>query len=136
VGFHWSTHSEVALYVLLALFLFYFPAKTAKGLGQFIERHFGDAVGFYILHLGIILVVIAGVYPQVSGVKETGSSLILAGMVALKLKTTSPPDTTISSTVTNTSTSAAATASSTTSAPSPSSPSLSSPKGPVTGKPF
>lgn len=78
-------HFEIAAYVIAAVFVIYRPPKSSNGLGAFIERHFGDTVGFYILHLGILLVVIGGVYPQVNGIEQTGNSLILAGMVALKL---------------------------------------------------
>lgn len=101
---HW-THLEVGLYILVALFMLYKPPQMSAGLGGFIERHFGDTVGFYILHLGIILVVIGGVYPQVGGVTQTGNSLILAGMVALKLtKTPGDNGTTTSQTTTTSST--------------------------------
>lgn len=82
------THLEVAGYICAALFMIYSPPRVLAGVGPFIEAHFGDAVGFYILHLGIILVVIGGVYPMVGGIAQTGNSLILAGMVALKLTKT------------------------------------------------
>jgi hypothetical protein len=78
-------HVEIAFYVLLALVFVYMPPKTAAGLGSFIERHFGDSVGFYILHLGIGLVVLGDIYPQLGGMGSTGNSLIMAAMVALKL---------------------------------------------------
>ena len=80
-------HLEFALYVVLLLFLVYFPPKHYAGFGTFLERHFGDAVGFYILHLGIGLVIIGAVWSNLTGLQGTGNSLILAGMVALKLKT-------------------------------------------------
>lgn len=83
-------HFEIAVYVAAALILIYRPPRSSNGLGPFLERHFGDAVGFYILHLGILLVVIGGVYPQVNGIEQTGNSLILAGMVALKLTKSVP----------------------------------------------
>jgi len=88
---HWA-HIETALYIAAALFVLYYPPKQLTGMGTFIERHLGDSVGFYILHLGIVLVVISGIYPQVAGIYSTGQSLILAGTVALKL-TSKPSDT-------------------------------------------
>ena len=97
--YHWKEY-ETAFYILLALLIFYFPPLHTKGMGNFIERHLGDSVGFYILHLGIVLVVISGIYPQVAGIYSTGQSLILAGTVALKL--TNKPNgetTTVSQTV-------------------------------------
>lgn len=86
-------HFEIAAYVAAAIFVIYRPPRSSTGLGGFIERHFGDTVGFYILHLGIILVVIGGIYPEVGGITQTGNSLILAGMVALKLTKTNGSDT-------------------------------------------
>jgi hypothetical protein len=86
-------HFEIAAYVVAAIIVIYRPPKTSDGMGSFIERHLGDSVGFYILHLGILLVVVSGIYPQVTQIGQTGQSLILAGMVALKLTKTAPPDT-------------------------------------------
>ena len=88
-----STHIEIVAYVAVLLFVVYFPPKKLVGIGGFIDRHLGDSVGFYILHLGIILVILAGVYPQLSGVKETGNSLILAGATTLKLTKDPSPST-------------------------------------------
>jgi hypothetical protein len=80
----WS-HAEIAFYVLIALVFAYKPPATGKGLGAFIERHYGDSVGFYVLHLGIVLVVISALYPKVSIVASTGNGLIMASMAVLKL---------------------------------------------------
>jgi len=89
---HWWGHIEAAIYILAAVLVFYRPPRALAGTGQFIERHLGDSVGFYILHLGILLVVISGIYPEVMNIGQTGQSLILAGMVALKLTKTAPPE--------------------------------------------
>jgi hypothetical protein len=78
-------HIEAALGGLWLVLMIYWPPKTWGGLGKFIERHFADSVGFYILHLGIALVVLGGIWPQVAGISSTGNSLILAGMTVLKL---------------------------------------------------
>lgn len=88
------THFEVAGYILAAIFIVYVPPRILNGLGGFAERHFGDSVGFYILHLGIVLVIIGGLYPQVTGIASTGNALILAAMTVLKLTKTAAPDTT------------------------------------------
>jgi len=78
-------HIEAILGAIWLVSMIYFPPKTWGGLGKFIERHFADSVGFYILHLGIALVVVGGIWPQVAGISSTGNSLILAGMTVLKL---------------------------------------------------
>lgn len=80
------TQIEIALYIAAALVMVYRPPKTWGGLGGFIERHLGDSVGFYILHLGIILVILSGLLPSLAGITATGNSLILAGTMALKLQ--------------------------------------------------
>jgi hypothetical protein len=85
------THFEVAGYICAAIFMIYVPPTILKGVGGFAERHFGDSVGFYILHLGIVLVVIGGIYQQISGIASTGNALILAAMGILKL-TKAPTD--------------------------------------------
>lgn len=85
-------HIEIAAYIVAAIIIIYRPPRASGGMGSFIERHLGDSVGFYILHLGILLVVISGIYPLVTQIGQTGQSLILAGMVALKLTKTAPPD--------------------------------------------
>jgi hypothetical protein len=87
---HW-THFEVAGYICAVILFIYIPPRILNGLGGFAERHFGDTVGFYILHLGIVLVVIGGIYQQISGIASTGNALILAAMGILKL--TSKPGT-------------------------------------------
>jgi len=78
---------KIWAYIALALFLVYRPPSgdRFRGLGSFIERHFGDSIGFYILHLGITLVILGDIYPRMNDIEQTGNSLILAGMVALKL---------------------------------------------------
>ena len=87
------THFEVAGYICAAIFIIYVPPRILRGLGGFAERHFGDSVGFYILHLGIVLVILGGIYQQVTGIASTGNALILAAMGILKLTKTAAPDT-------------------------------------------
>ncbi len=88
-------HLEIAGYVGLALLLIYKPPAMRvvfDGLGKFIERHFGDSIGLYLLHLGIGLIILGDVFHQMEQVGHVGESLILAAMGVLKLKTVSAPD--------------------------------------------
>ena len=80
-------HVEFALYVVLLLFLVYFPPKHYAGFGTFLERHFGDAVGFYILYLGVALVIVGDVWSNLHSIEQVGHSFIYAGIIALKLRT-------------------------------------------------
>ena len=83
-------HLEFGLYVIVILFLLYFPPASFCGLSNirdFIERHFGDSIGLYLLHLGIALVILAGVFQEMTLVGNLGQSLVLAAMGILKLKT-------------------------------------------------
>ena len=86
-AFAWH-HIEIAFYVLLFLFLFYVPPRPVRQFLSldFIERHFGDSVGFYILHLGVVLYIISAAWPAMKELSAVGQSFVLAGTVALKLK--------------------------------------------------
>jgi len=58
---------------------------------DFLERHFGDSVGLYIIHLGVALIVAAAFVPGVNAaamatIQDTGKGLVGAGLIALKLK--------------------------------------------------
>jgi hypothetical protein len=60
-------HVEFALYIAALMLMLYLPPRALRGLAgvqQFIEAHFGDSVGLYLLHLGIALVILAGVWPN------------------------------------------------------------------------
>ncbi len=81
---------EIAFYIGVALLLLYRPPKVSSGLQGvvgFIERHFGDSIGLYLLHLGIALIVLGDVFQHMTNVGKMGESLILAAMSVLKLKT-------------------------------------------------
>lgn len=80
-------HFMVFIGIILVFILLYKPPSQAAGLRDFVERHFGDSLGLYILHLGVILVLLGGFYTQVASVGTIGQSLIMAALVALKLKT-------------------------------------------------
>jgi hypothetical protein len=84
-------HSHFAFVVLAVAIIFvllYKPPSELSGLMGLIERHFGDTLGLYILHLGIMLVILGVFYPQAAtAVQRIGESLIMASMIALKLKT-------------------------------------------------
>src|ERR1700690_1009100 len=81
---------EIALYIAAALFILYRPPKVAaafKGLGDFIERHFGDSIGIYLLHLGVALIILGDCFAQMTHAEQVGNSLLLTAMGVLKLKT-------------------------------------------------
>lgn len=79
------------VYVLIFVALLFRPPKSLQSgwLAHFLEAHFGDMVGLYVLHLGIGMVIVGSIwnYQQVS---QLGYSLVLAGMAALKLKQLPP----------------------------------------------
>ncbi len=87
--FAWG-HLEVALYVAAALAIVYRPpalAAALKGFGSFIERHFGDSIGVYLLHLGIALIILGDCFSYMTHAEQVGNSLLLTAMGILKLKT-------------------------------------------------
>jgi len=45
-----------------------------QGLSDFIARHWGDSIGLYMIHLGIVLTVVGGFYGQLSTVQHVGES--------------------------------------------------------------
>lgn len=62
---------------------------------DFLERHFGDSVGLYIIHLGVVLIVASAFVPNLSAgaistIQDTGKGLVGAGLIALKLKAQAP----------------------------------------------
>lgn len=88
---HVGHHFEFAVYVIFALIMLYRPPRSFAGVQEFVEKHFGDSIGLYILHLGIALVILGGVWPDMTQVSQIGQSLILAAMGVLKL-TKAPPN--------------------------------------------
>lgn len=86
-------HLEFFIILALFLLLLYFPPSLLRsitpGVHSFIEAHLGDSVGLYILHLGIGLVILGGVWPNLGRVGEVGYALITAAMGVLKLTKTS-----------------------------------------------
>lgn len=88
INFLQSHFAFVVLAIGIFFVLLYRPPTNISGLMDLIERHFGDALGLYILHLGILLVILGVFYPQAAtAVQRIGESLIMASMIALKLKT-------------------------------------------------
>jgi len=89
IGAHGYHHLEFFGYMLLVLILLYFPpAIVARNLGSihnFLEGHYGDTVGFTILLMGIGLILIGDVWPQLTHAFEVGNSLLLTAMGVLKL---------------------------------------------------
>ena len=86
-GWH---HIEFAIYAIVLLAIFYRPPRKASGAVEAIkgifEAHWGDSIGLYLLHLGIGLVILAGVWPNMTQVGQVGFALVTASMAVLKLK--------------------------------------------------
>jgi hypothetical protein len=88
LNFLQSHFAFVVLAIAIAFVLLYKPPAKASDVIGLLERHFGDVLGLYILHLGIFLVILGVFYPQAAtAVQRIGESLIMASMIALKLKT-------------------------------------------------
>lgn len=49
----------------------------------FLEDHWGDIAALYLLHLGIVLII---VFRNNSDVSHVGESLVLAGMATMRFK--------------------------------------------------
>jgi hypothetical protein len=81
------TRIELFAVLLLSFAVLYRPPGSFAGLRDLVERHFGDWLGMYMLHLGIGLVILGGFYPSEASVAVVGQSLILAAVAILKLKT-------------------------------------------------
>jgi hypothetical protein len=84
-----NVHPHLLFYTVLVLFLLYRPPRIldrVQGIGDFITRHFGDSIGFYLLHLGVALFIIGGFYKELSDVQHIGESFILTGIGMLKLR--------------------------------------------------
>lgn len=87
-GIHGWHHIEFAVYVVLVVLILYRPPAVLRVLsnaGHLLEAHFGDWIGLYILHLGIVLVILAGVWSNMPRVGELGYALVTAAMGVLKL---------------------------------------------------
>ena len=101
---HWS-HLEAAGYIFVLLFMIYNPPRTWWGVGDFIERHFGDSIGMYLLHLGVLLIVLGGVWPSLAAAQDVGKQVFVASMAILKIspdKAQPPPPTTTTTVSTST----------------------------------
>src|ERR1700690_3998648 len=89
---HWlvnDAHPHLLFYTALLLIVLYKPPRvlsTFSGMADFLGRHFGDTIGFYFVHLGIFLQVIAGVYSNLAHIDHVGESLLLMGVGVLKMK--------------------------------------------------
>jgi hypothetical protein len=84
-----NLHPHLIFYTALALFILYRPPALLNkfaGAGDFITRHWGDSIGFYLLHLGVVLFILGGVYPVLKEVQHVGESFILTAVGMLKLR--------------------------------------------------
>lgn len=89
----WAAHHlsfNLLFYSFIILLLLYKPPKQVisrlQGLGDFVSRHWGDSIGLYMLHMGILLVILGGLYSQLADVAHVGESFILTGVGMLRLK--------------------------------------------------
>jgi hypothetical protein len=88
-----SQHATLLFAAGVALLLFYLPpaiTQRLQGLGDFVSRHWGDSIGLYLIHLGILLVILGGFYSQLTNAEHVGESFILTGVGLLKLKYNPP----------------------------------------------
>lgn len=89
-------HIEFAIYAIVVVLIFYRPPRKASGAVDAIkgifEAHWGDSIGLYLLHLGIGLVILAGVWPNMTQVGQVGFALVTASMAVLKLKAPAEPN--------------------------------------------
>lgn len=85
-GRHAWHHLEFALYAALAVLLLYRPPRSLQGgwAAKFLDSHFGDMIGFYILHLAVALIIVGSVWNLVA-VSDVGKQLLLPAMAVLKL---------------------------------------------------
>lgn len=82
-------HPHLLLYTAIILFVIYRPPLIVRNVQQFsdfLTRHWGDSIGLYLLHLGVVLILIAGIYPNLSPAEHLGESFILTGVGMLKLR--------------------------------------------------
>jgi hypothetical protein len=91
-GFYLHPHHWAAIYLGVLILLLYKPPKQLAGIGSFIQTHFGDSIGIYLLHFGVGLVILGGFYQQLQQVEQVGQSLIMTAIGILKLtKDAAPP---------------------------------------------
>jgi hypothetical protein len=92
IAAHLSFH--LLLYTAIILLLLYKPPARVidhlRGIGDFISRHWGDSIGLYMIHLGIVLIILGGLFTQLSDVAHVGESFILTGVGMLKLRYNPP----------------------------------------------
>lgn len=83
---HIAHHLEFFFILVLAVVMFYLPPRAAAALRAFVEKHFNESIGLYLLHLGIGLIILSGVWPDMPHVFDTGNALIVAAMGLLNLQ--------------------------------------------------
>lgn len=82
-------HPHLLLYTIILLCVIYRPPliiRNVKQFSDFLTRHWGDSIGLYLLHLGVILILISGVYPNLAPAEHLGESFVLTGVGMLKLR--------------------------------------------------
>jgi hypothetical protein len=95
----WAAHHlsfHLLFYSFIILLLLYKPPagviSRLQGLGDFVSRHWGDSIGLYMIHLGVVLIVLGGLYGALKDVAHVGESFILTGVGMLKLKYNPAPN--------------------------------------------
>ena len=103
-GLHWlihDAHPHLLFYTVLVLVVLYRPPasfKALSGVSDFVTRHWGDSVGFYLLHFGVVLIALGGFYKEIASLEHLGESFVLTGVAMLKLKYVPPDNITTTST--------------------------------------
>lgn len=86
-------HPHLIFYTFLLLFLIYRPPAVLlkfQGISDFIRQQWGDSIGLYLLHLGVLLFILGGFYPPIKDIQHLGESFILTAVGILKLR--QPPE--------------------------------------------
>lgn len=90
-GWH---HIEFGIYALVLVLLLYAPPKQADRwldiAREFVEKHFGDAVGLWVLMVAVALTVVSDIW-NLPHTAQAASGLLLAAMGVLKLKSPANP---------------------------------------------
>jgi hypothetical protein len=104
------THTDLLIAFGVVSFLLFLFVLRIKGHLSFtvstvILDHWGDCIGLFLILLGVTIIMVSPLYTSQTAtvqVMTTGSGLITAGFVALKLKTVPSSDNGGSSTTTDT----------------------------------
>lgn len=85
LNIHLAHHFEFwAVVALLCVWLYFPPPATARIFG-FVDVHYRDSFGLFLLLIGIALTFVGDIWPAMQHVESTGDKLLLAAMGFLNL---------------------------------------------------